>query len=136
MKLFIQHFIMAWFTWRLVFMSKLGQIRPLLHPLRLLQMLLSFFPSLLSISPLLLNPLQLALLWLGIFHVFSMGRINKLSSGLNLDKIELRLNRTHSRYLFEPRLQATVARRLIMTETTISKSVCHSVIISLTYRYK
>ena len=104
---------------------KQGQNR-LPRPLRLLQMPQRAFQSLLSTYLLFPIPLLLTLLLPCVFHVFSMDRVHKVVKWLNLTKLSLKLNRTHSRYLFEPRLHATVARRLTITETRVLKLLCDS----------
>ena len=143
------HFLSLWFCTTLIknslnycrfyrkcFIFKLkipkqGQNR-LPRPLRLLQMPQRAFQSLPSTYLLFPIPLLLTLLLPCVFHVFSMDRVHKVVNWLNLTKLSLKLNRTHSRYLFEPRLHATVARRLTITETRVLNDFA----ILLTYWYK
>ena len=93
---------------------KLVQNRFLPRPLRLLRMLVPVYPNLLSRNLLLPIRQQLTSLLLCVFYVFSMGGLARALMGLFWTG--LILNRTHSRYLFDPRLQATVANRLTMTQ--------------------
>ena len=93
---------------------KLVQNRFLPRPLRLLRMLVPACPNLLSRNLLLPVRQQLTLLLLYVFYVFSMGGLTRALMGLFWTG--LNLNRTHSRYLLDPRLHATVAKRLTMTK--------------------